>query len=149
MDAEKKPRKKRRRAHSAKDTRQQVQTAKKRAEALEYRLKGAGYQQIAEWMKCSPESARRYVESAIDHIPKEASEKVIDMELTRLDVMLFALDAAVCNGEQTAIQTALRIMERRARYLGLDAATKVESTGKNGGPIVHFHSHEQALKELE
>lgn len=135
MELAKKPRKKRRRARSSKDTVQQVTTARKRAEALEYRLKGAGYNQIAEWMKCSSESARRYVDSAIDHIPKEPAEKVIEMELNRLDVMLFALDAAVSNGEQNAIQTALRIMERRARYLGLDAATKVEATGKDGAPL--------------
>lgn len=123
------PVKKRRRSKSAKVTRQQVITATKRAEALEYRLKGAGYAQIGQWMKCSTAYAARLVEAAITEIPKEPAEKVIAMELNRLDVMLFALDAAVSNGEQTAIQTALRIMDRRARYLGLDAPAKTEVSG--------------------
>ena len=40
-------------------------------------------------------------------------------------------DAPVLN----AVATLLRIAERRARLLGLDAPTKVQPTGEDGGPV--------------
>ena len=49
--------------------------------------------------------------------------------------MLLALWRRVQNGDERAIDRVLRIMERRAKLLGLDAAAKTEHTGKEGGPI--------------
>jgi len=43
------------------------------------------------------------------------------LELERLDVMLLALWRRVQNGDERAIDRALKIEERRAKLLGLDA----------------------------
>ena len=48
------------------------------------------------------------------------------MELARLDAMLSALDDKIEAGDTKAIGTALRIMDRRAKYLGLDGPIKID-----------------------
>ncbi len=64
--------------------------------------------------------------------------------------MLLALWRRVQSGDDHAIDRALRIMERRARLLGLDAATKTEHTGKEGGPIRYERQYtEFSDEELE
>jgi hypothetical protein len=57
---------------------------------------------------------------------------VRELELTRLDAMLLPLWRRVQAGEEKAIDRALRIMERRARLLGLDAPTRGELSGPEG-----------------
>ena len=54
------------------------------------------------------------------------SEDVLQLELERLDRMLKAIWPDVTQGEYPAIDRALRIMARRAAFLGLDAPTKQE-----------------------
>ncbi|GAA1353704.1 hypothetical protein [Streptomyces beijiangensis] len=58
------------------------------------------------------------------------------VEAERLDRLFFvAYRQAVKDGELPAIDRALRVMERRARLLGLDRPAKTEITGTGGGPI--------------
>jgi hypothetical protein len=56
------------------------------------------------------------------------------MEVERLDEMLLSIWPRVKNGELDAINTALRISDRRGKLLGLDT-TKLEVSGADGGRI--------------
>lgn len=51
-------------------------------------------------------------------------QAVIEMELDRLDAMFLAIAGRAAQGDVAAIDRALRIQERRARLLGLDAPTQ-------------------------
>ena len=68
---------------------------------------------------------RELRETANDH--SEGTEAVRQLELNRLDQMLFTLYPQILQGDQGAINTALRIEERRASLLGLDAPKQIES----------------------
>jgi len=57
----------------------------------------------------------------------ESTEAVRQLELKRLDQMLFPIWNQVITGDQGAITTALRIQERRASLLGLDAPKQIEA----------------------
>ena len=57
----------------------------------------------------------------------EGTEAVRQLELKRLEQMLFPLWPAVLSGDTTATTTALRIQERRASLLGLDAPKQIEA----------------------
>ena len=59
----------------------------------------------------------------------EEASKVRDLELQRLDALYLVAYAEVEDGNIPAIDRCLRIMERRAKLLGLDAAEKVEHSG--------------------
>lgn len=54
------------------------------------------------------------------------TEDIRQLELDRLDKMQKAIWAKVMQGDTAAIHTALKILDRRARYLGLDAPVKSE-----------------------
>ncbi|MEW1719761.1 hypothetical protein [Streptomyces sp. NPDC093109] len=64
------------------------------------------------------------------------ADELRSVEAERLDRLFFvAYRKAVRDGELPAIDRALRIMERRARLLGLDRPAKTEITGAAGGPL--------------
>ena len=108
-------------------------------EALKLRMAGLSYSQIAQHLGVSKSTAHKAVIRALDRLNQriaEEAEQVRRLELERLDVMFRSLWPQVLKGNQGAIDRALRIMERRARLLGLDAAQKVNVQGTIGPPVI-------------
>jgi predicted transcriptional regulator len=109
--------------------------AERHALALEMRKHGYSYEQIAEHYECSPAAARSLVKTATEKAIKEPGQEVIDLELSRLDQLYRLSFNAALAGDTDAVSKCLSIMQRRAKYLGLDAPEKKEVTGANGGPM--------------
>jgi len=65
----------------------------------------------------------------------------IDIECRRLDMALNAIWGKVQNGDMSAIDRMLAIMNRRARYKGYDQSIIVEGKGKDGAFEVTFISN--------
>ena len=108
----------------------------KQKQALALALAGVDYQTIAEKVGYnSRQAAWKAVKSALNKTIKAAAEDVKQMQISRLDTMLKAIWASVVAGNLGVIDRALRLEERRARLLGLDAPIKQEHTGAAGGPI--------------
>jgi hypothetical protein len=103
--------------------------------ALEMRKFGYSYEQIGEHFETTPAAARGLVKSAMENAIREPGQEVIDLEITRLDQLYRAAFNAVTEGDTDAVTKCLAIMQRRAKYLGLDAPEKKEVTGANGGPM--------------
>lgn len=110
-------------------------TQLKRKDALDMRRQGMGYREIAKALDCSLGNAHKLVETAIAQIPVESAEDVRRIELARLDRMLRGVSKYANTGDPKAILAVVKIMDRRAKYLGLDAPSKVALEGKDGGPI--------------
>jgi len=105
-----------------------VQALDKHLQALELRKGGASYQQIAQALGYSgPSGAFKAVETALKESKREAGEELRTLELERLDSAFLAIWTYVKNGHLGAMDRMLRIMERRARLLGLDKPTKVQN----------------------
>lgn len=94
----------------------------KKKEALEYRLQGYTYDEIAKEMKCSVPTAYRYAVDAMHEIARESAEQMLQLEATKLDMMESAIAAASFGGDINAQIQVLRIMERRAKLFGYDKA---------------------------
>lgn len=102
-------------------------------QALKLALAGVDYQTIADKVGYkSKQAAWKAVKSALDKTTKAAAEDVKEMQLLRLDQMLKAIWANVLNGNFGAIDRALKIEERRARLLGMDAPYKIAPTDPTG-----------------
>jgi hypothetical protein len=99
-----------------------INRAQRQEQALKLRLAGASYQAICDKLDISRTQAFRDVTDAIAEFKREPAQAVLDMELHRLDQMLLGLWRDAITGDIKAVGTALRIMDRRARYLGLDQA---------------------------
>lgn len=101
--------------------------------ALEMRKAGATYAHIAQVLNITETAARKAVLRALARLNEkvsESAEEVRRLELERLDALLAALWGKAQAGDGAAIDRVLRIMERRARLLGLDAPERIEQSGQ-------------------
>lgn len=97
--------------------------------ALEYRLKGLSYREIAEVMGIDRSVAFRYVKEAIKTIQDKYTEKakaLVTLERQKLDRLEVGLIKSTREGDVKAATAMLKIMERRAKLLGLDEPSKSE-----------------------
>lgn len=100
--------------------------------ALALRKAGASYQSIADALGYKDASgAWRAVKASLKKTLQEPADELRTLELARLDDMLKAIASHVAAGNLTAIDRALKIQERRARLLGLDAPAKHDLTSDN------------------
>ena len=125
----------------------------RQAKALELRRMGKGYIEIASVLGIGKSQAHRLVQSGLSEaraqIDAEASELKAE-ELSRLDAMLSGLWPDARKGGQGAVDRVLKIMERRAKLLGLDAPVKLAHGGdKDAPPMQHQHHHALTDAELE
>ena len=129
-----------------------LETQERRQFVLEARKAGATYCQITE------EAIKRFGQAGLPRgwderyaykdVARELekikglnnglSEDVVQLELERLDRMWGALWPAVRNGHLGAIDRGLKVMARRAALLGLDAPSKQEVTGAEGGDLIRI-----------
>ena len=117
---------------AAKSSVRRIRTTEKTLRALELRKRGLNYTQIGKKLGCHRSTACRYVLSELENLADKCREEAVhvrDLELQRLDALYLKAWEAVEEGDLPAIDRCLRIMERRAKLLGLDAAEKVEHSG--------------------
>jgi hypothetical protein len=101
-------------------------------QALELRIAGGTYRQIAGQLAVNERTAYYDVQAALaslDAVAKEKAERLRDLEAARLDRLTVALAAGIKAGDPRAILAAVRIMERRAKLFGLDAPNAMAVTG--------------------
>lgn len=112
-----------------------VIAAERRARALQLRKEGANFDQIAEELGMSRSAAHKTVQRAIAELATLAETEVAELralESARLDELHQAVWPQAVAGDLPALDRVIRIMERRARLLGLDAPAKVASTNPEG-----------------
>ncbi len=100
-------------------------------QALNLRKSGATYEQIGKALEITTQGAYKAIIRSLRKLNEKNSEGADELrrlEVERLDRMLAAIWSQVISGNQGAIDRALRIGERRAKLIGLDAPTKQEVT---------------------
>lgn len=101
----------------------------KAMQALEMRKAGATFEVIANQLGYSSKAdVYNRVMALLERQKDEAAEPLRRLEVERCDRLQLAVWADAVGGNLKAIETALHIMERRARLLGLDRPVKVEAT---------------------
>ena len=100
-------------------TRSKLAIRERQKTALGFRLGGYTFQAIAERMRCSEHTAHRLVEQALTETIREPTENVRKLELERLDSMFAAFWGGAECGCRVSVAVCLKIMEHRARLLGL------------------------------
>lgn len=111
--------------------------ALRRSTCFELRRAGWSYRAIGDKLGINPAQAYRYVRSALDEINARANEAVEEMralELQRLDRLQSGLWTSAAGGDPKAAAVVLKVFERRAKLLGLDAPEKRDIT-TDGEPL--------------
>jgi len=120
----------------------------KAARAMELRMDGLSFPEIAAELKYnSRQAAHDAVMRAIDGVTREPVERLKTLDLERLDKLWQIQFMHAQAGDVQALAACMKIMERRARLLGMDAPVKQEVTGKDGGPVQQQHAHTSMTAE--
>jgi hypothetical protein len=103
----------------------QVQ-AERRAQVMTLRLAGLPFNQIGAQLDppVSAQRAHQLYLDALARVVKEPAEDVLKADLERLDLLWRAMLTRAAAGSARHAEVALRVLERRARMLGLDAPTR-------------------------
>lgn len=125
------------------------------AEAASLRSSGLSYESIAQRQGCSISTAHSRVQRALKAVVQEAGSELRDLELQRLDLLWRVAQGEmlrehpvvnqgrVIRGEDgeplkdamprlAALNALLKIQDRRAKLMGLDAAVKADVRVSNG-----------------
>lgn len=99
-----------------------IRTAEREAAALELRKTGATYEMIARRVGYGDRSAAaKAVSRALAATIQEPADELRRLESARLDALLAAVWPEAMTGHRPAVESALRIMDRRSKLVGLDA----------------------------
>lgn len=121
-------------------------------QAFQMRKSGASWWQIAEELKISEQQAGMLVHNKIKEaarlVDEGAKRTMLAMEVDRLDSLQQAIWTDAIGGDRQAIETALKIIQARAKVLGLDSIPT--STVTNNTIVVAGTSEEYvaALKRV-
>lgn len=111
---------------------QRAATAERRGKAIALRLAGMDYETIASRLGYSDRAAAcKDIQRALEaNIAQQAqsADTLHEVELMRLDRLQAAAWQAAAGGDLKAIETVLKIVDRRCRLLGLDAPIKADIT---------------------
>lgn len=142
-----------------------IEQIERDAQAARYKALGWSYSRLATHYKCTPLTAIRMVRRAREQAGKGDRDEALRLELVKLDAaeqvvlaVLAAKHVVVSNGRLVrldgeplpddapllaAVDRWLRICERRAKLLGLDAPTKSQVT------VFTEDMADRAIAELE
>ncbi|AGB48945.1 hypothetical protein Metho_0690 [Methanomethylovorans hollandica DSM 15978] len=116
----------------SKTSRLKVSTVFKRGTALELRRDGHTLQEIADRLECSRSYVYKLISSSLIELSKQSHQAVVELrelESMRLDALWEQAYTKAMNGDLAAINTCVRISERRSKLWGLDGVQKLEHSG--------------------
>ena len=112
---------------SAKPSRVKPETIEREAEVLRLRRGGLTFDMIAQRLGFAHASgAHTAYTNACKRIIRDDVDEIRRIEQDRLDIAQAAIWPRVTSGDSTAINSLIRIMERRAKLLGLDMPIRVQ-----------------------
>jgi hypothetical protein len=107
-----------------------ISSALRQTDALSLRLAGKTFAEIAAELGYSDKSgARNAVMAALRENVAEPNAEMRALELSRLDALQAALWTKATNGDLGSVDRVLKLMERRAKILGLDAPPQKPAEG--------------------
>lgn len=111
----------------------EIETAERDWQALTLRSQGLTYDQIGIAMGIAKSGAHAAVQRAMARTMQDAGQAARSVELHRLDIILLRwmpilMDTTLPGVLEKATNAVLKVMERRAKLLGLDQAPQVDAT---------------------
>lgn len=88
--------------------------------ALELRRAGASFTAIGEAIQTDRSNAAKIVKRALGRVHQEPATEIRKLEAERLDRLQLTFWQKAISGDGRAFDRVIRVMERRARLLGLD-----------------------------
>ena len=131
--------------------RQKILAKENQRKALELRKSGATFAQIAQAVGYSDASScAKAVRKAMTEITQEPAMDLRTLQVERLNHMLLVLWPKVNAGDENAINTGLRIMDKLDRLMGTEAATQVDvNLSHEGAVLVIDGNKDEYIKQMQ
>lgn len=107
----------------------EAQRAERQAKALQMRLKGHTLKRIAEEVGVSVNAVWLWCKQYVDQCAEECKAdawKIIERDWEITETLIDGLLADAADGKPDAVNSMIKLLERRSKYRGLDAATKLD-----------------------
>lgn len=107
-----------------------ITATKRRIEAMRMRQEGKTYKEIGEELGCSAQRAFTIVNEQITLLRQsqsELAENLLRITNDRLERLINLNWQKALSGDRGAMEMILKLIDRQARMLGLDAAKKLEA----------------------
>ncbi len=113
----------------------QLRLAERKARAYSLSLAGWNYREISMDIGVSPQQVGKYIRGALANVEDLSAAQTAELrqiQFDRIQALFKKVWAKVATGKDllSAVQTAIRLLEREAKLMGLDAPTKVDITAK-------------------
>jgi len=134
-----------------KATSQKITDAHRRSQAIKLRMGGATYEDIGASLGVTKQRAHAIVRDYMNKVEDETCEDtktIKQLEVQRLDRLVLGLWTRATAGQVGAIDRMIKIMERRAKLLGLDGAIKVARTDPTGEHEVTERTDEERVTAI-
>jgi len=105
----------------------EVELLQRESEIVELRTEGYVWREIAQRVNMSTAGVAKAYDRALERIIAPAVEQHRTTELDRLDILQRVYWQPAINGNLRAADFVLRVIEKRAKLLGLDAAIKIQT----------------------
>ena len=119
--------------------------------AYEMRVAGVGWDEISEKLGYSTADSAR--QAVLNHVKKQYAvrdvEEIVELELMRLDKLQLLEWRKAQKGDGKAVQNILKIMERRASYLGLDKKPTETNVEQHNTAIFIGGTEEEYIQALQ
>lgn len=121
------------------------------SEIFKLRLEGHSTRLIAEGLGITGDDVRASLKRMVVGMSPRYRADLVEIENERLDAMLVPLMANARLGSMDHIETVLKIMDRRAKLLGLDAPVKTThvSDAEKTEDLGHLTSSDRMLERLK
>ena len=122
----------------AKTNKTHIKARQREQQAVTLRLAGQTYQAISDVMGVTKGGVYKMVKNSMERTIKHTDESVEilkEIELHRLDRLYARMFPLAEQGSMGAVDRCLKIMERRARLLGLDAPVKTDFSLHQDEPV--------------
>ncbi len=145
-DSPDKPQRRQRKSHGAM-TPERLTQLERTTKAMELRRRGFSYLQIARELGITQKAVCSLINvafRALQRYCKETTEQTVQLHNERLEAMYKALEPSMQSGHARSIEVGLKVLERQAKMLGLDAPEKQELK-----VAYTDHTDEELLREAE
>lgn len=120
----------------SKSSPRRIVATKKQAQALELRMAGRTFQEIADTIGYqTPQGAIMAVKAALDKTIRPAADEWRALTLERLTKILQVFWPKMLKGDEKAADRVFKAITDHRQLLGLDAPVKTALTDSDGGPI--------------
>ena len=119
----------------------------RRQRALELRKQGLTYRKVGEALGISPQLARHDVNTALEEDNLDLPEKLVDIELERLDNLYQVAYRQALDGDLKAMEVALKISDRRAFFTDKKQASQVAPVKRKETPIDELKARREARRK--